>query len=79
MKRHWLLFSQTVTIWVAIWFVVATLKPQWLNRRPVLTSVVPVFEVGEVERSEAVAASSYSTAAKAASGRTRLGDLPPSS
>ncbi len=66
MKRYWLLFSQTVTILVAVWFVVATLKPQWLNRRPVLASIVPVFEVGEIERSEAVATSSYSTAAKTA-------------
>ncbi len=32
MKRHWLLFSQWVTVAVAIWFVVATLKPEWLNR-----------------------------------------------
>jgi Do/DeqQ family serine protease len=32
MKRHWLLFSQVVTVLVAIWFVVATLKPEWLNR-----------------------------------------------
>ncbi len=67
MKRYWLLFSQTVTILVAVWFVVATLKPQWLHRRPVLASIVPVFEVGDAERSEAVAASSYSTAAKTAS------------
>ncbi len=31
MKRQWLLFSQVVTVLVAIWFVVATLKPEWLN------------------------------------------------
>ena len=67
MKRYWLLFSQTVTVLVAAWFVVATLKPQWLNKRPVLASIVPVFEVGDAERSEAVAASSYSGAAKLAS------------
>ena len=33
MKRIWLLFSQTVTVLVAAFFVVATLQPQWLNRR----------------------------------------------
>ena len=44
MKRLWLLFSQTVTVVVAIIFVVATLKPQWLNQRPTMTSMVPVFE-----------------------------------
>ena len=33
MKRIWLLFSQTVTVLVAAYFVIATLQPQWLNRR----------------------------------------------
>jgi Do/DeqQ family serine protease len=32
MKRQWLLFSQVVTVLVAIWFVVATLKPEWLSQ-----------------------------------------------
>ncbi|MDQ6629457.1 MAG: trypsin-like peptidase domain-containing protein [Pseudomonadota bacterium] len=32
MRKAWLLFSQTVTIAVALLFVVATLKPEWLNR-----------------------------------------------
>ncbi len=31
MKRYWLLFSQWVTVLVAIWFVVATLQPEWLR------------------------------------------------
>ena len=31
MRRHWLLFTQTVTILLALWFIVATLKPQWLQ------------------------------------------------
>jgi serine protease DegQ len=43
MKRTWLLFSQTVTILVAAYFVVATLQPQWLNKRSLLGSV-PVIE-----------------------------------
>ncbi|EJE51979.1 periplasmic serine protease, Do/DeqQ family [Acidovorax sp. CF316] len=32
MKRLWLLFSQTVTVLVAAYFVVATLQPGWLGR-----------------------------------------------
>src|SRR5450830_94979 len=32
MKRIWQLFSQTVTVSLAAYFVVATLQPQWLNR-----------------------------------------------
>ncbi len=38
MKRQWLLFSQVVTVLVAIWFVVATLKPEWLNSRTTAVS-----------------------------------------
>ena len=33
MKRHWLLFSQVVTVLLAIWFVLVTLKPEWLMHR----------------------------------------------
>ena len=32
MKRLWLLFSQTVTVLVAAYFVVATLQPDWVHR-----------------------------------------------
>ena len=32
MRRLWLIFSQTATVVLALWFVVATLKPQWLAR-----------------------------------------------
>ena len=31
MRRYWLFFSQTVTVLLAAWFIVATLKPQWLH------------------------------------------------
>jgi S1-C subfamily serine protease len=34
MKRLWILFSQTVTVLVAAYFVMATLKPDWLQRQP---------------------------------------------
>ena len=39
MKRHWLLFSQGVTVALAVWFVLATLKPEWLNRMPRIAGV----------------------------------------
>ena len=39
MKRLWLIFSQTVAVLVAAYFVTATLKPEWLNRRPGLSSI----------------------------------------
>jgi Do/DeqQ family serine protease len=66
MKRYWLLFSQTVTVLLALWFVVATLKPHWLHKRPQLTRIVQVFEVEDAERSSAVQANSLSQAAKTA-------------
>jgi Do/DeqQ family serine protease len=34
MRRTWLIFSQAVTVAVAVLFVVATLKPDWLARNP---------------------------------------------
>ncbi|MEY2802094.1 MAG: putative serine protease degQ precursor [Pseudomonadota bacterium] len=32
MRRYWILFSQTVTVLLAAYFVVATLQPGWLGR-----------------------------------------------
>ena len=34
MRRTWIIFSQAVTVAVAVLFVVATLKPEWLARNP---------------------------------------------
>ncbi|WP_050464233.1 Do family serine endopeptidase [Herbaspirillum autotrophicum] len=31
MRRFWLLFAQTVTVGLAVWFIVATLKPDWTS------------------------------------------------
>ena len=46
MRRTWLIFSQAVTVAVAVLFVVATLKPEWLQRAPnsVLPSVVSIVQ-----------------------------------
>jgi serine protease DegQ len=37
MRRYWLVFSQAVTVLLAAWFVVATLKPDWIGRRSMVT------------------------------------------
>jgi len=66
MKRLWLVFAQSVTVLLAAFFVVATLKPQWLDRRPTLTTVVPVLESARPTLSTAGAAG-FSGAARAAS------------
>jgi len=39
MRRLWLIFAQTVTVAVAILFVINTLKPEWLPARPVPLTV----------------------------------------
>ena len=44
MKKFWLLFSQSVTVLLAAYFVVGTLKPEWLNRRPAASAAVSVLE-----------------------------------
>jgi len=65
MKRHWLLFSQIVTVMVAIWFVVATLKPDWLNRRATVSGVT-LLEAAPIAAG-VVMPGSLSPAAKVAS------------
>ena len=77
MRKAWLLFSQTVTVAVAILFVVATLKPAWLHRDDdatalaatptpaVLALPAPVRNVTLIGPGSA--ATGYSTAAKRAS------------
>ena len=65
MKRTWLLFAQTVTVLLAAYFVVATLRPEWLNRRTALGGVVPVIEAPAAAPG-AIAAGSLSAAAKKA-------------
>jgi Do/DeqQ family serine protease len=47
MKRLWLLFAQVVTVLLAAYFVVGTLKPQWLGRdgaRPGSTGTISILE-----------------------------------
>ena len=44
MKRFWLLFSQAVTVVLAAYFVVGTLKPDWLASRSASFSTVALME-----------------------------------
>jgi Do/DeqQ family serine protease len=66
MKRLWLLFAQTVTVLVAVWFVLITLKPEWVQR-PSWNTDLQVFEVAPGAISPTVSAGSLSFAAKKAS------------
>ena len=69
MRRTWLIFSQAVTVAVAVLFVVATLKPDWLARSPsrMLPQIVSVVSAPAAAGSAAAASiGSYSAAAKRA-------------
>ena len=65
MRKIWLLFSQTVTVFVAAFFVVATLQPQWLNRQSGFNAV-SVIQAPAVQRGVGPVGS-FSSAAKIAS------------
>ncbi len=67
MRKTWLLFSQTVTVLLAAYFVVATLKPQWLDRRPTLSSIAVLEAPGGDAQRSTTAVGSFSSAAKIAS------------
>jgi serine protease DegQ len=66
MRKSWLLFSQTVTVLLAAYFVVATLQPQWVNRQA-LGNAVAVIEAPAGPAGSAAPAGSFAAAAKAAS------------
>jgi Do/DeqQ family serine protease len=66
MKRLWLLFSQTTTIVLAAYFVVATLKPQWIGHSPSVAGAVALIEAAPAPV-EATPAGSFRSAAQKAS------------
>ncbi len=65
MKRLWLLFSQTTTIVLAAYFVVATLKPQWLGHSPSLATAVALMEAAPAPIGSAPSGSFRAAAQKA--------------
>ena len=67
MRRFWLLFSQVVTVLLAVYFVLISLKPQWLERRG--GSAVAIFEApADSAKTAGGGPGSLRAAAKAASG-----------
>jgi serine protease DegQ len=74
MRKTWLIFSQAVTVALAVLFVVATLKPEWVQRQgaaasPSVVSITstPPAPALPVSLSSGGAPVSYSAAAKRAS------------
>ncbi len=65
MKRLWLLFSQTTTIVLAAYFVVATLKPQWIGHSPSVAGAVALIEAAPAPVGATPAGSFRSAAQKA--------------
>lgn len=68
MKRLWLFFAQTVTVLLAALFIVATLKPQWLQRGASINTqgAVPVVEAPQEHYERAAPDSFRDAAARAA-------------
>ena len=68
MRKTWLIFSQAVTVAVAVMFVIATFKPEWLNRSPLGTApgAVSVIEAPAASGASGVT-TSFSAAARRAS------------
>ncbi|MBL8488494.1 MAG: Do family serine endopeptidase [Rhodocyclaceae bacterium] len=66
MRRLWLVFAQSVTMAVAVLFVVQTLKPEWLSRMPrTVPGVVSVQEAAAPEGPGRAVASFADAARKA--------------
>ena len=63
-KRLWLLFAQIVTVFLAILFVIATLKPSWLNGSPFATATNAVVSNDTSNDSATLNPGSYHDAVK---------------
>lgn len=71
LRRLWLLFAQATTVGLALLFVVATLKPEWLRRGPAVLSTpvsneVSIRQVAPPEGTPRAPAASYADAAQRA-------------
>ena len=69
MRKTWLIFSQAVTVALAIVFVIATLKPDWLQNRPgsPVPGLLPRVEApAATTPTGATATTGYSAAARRA-------------
>ena len=66
MKRLWLVFSQTATVLLAAYFVVATLKPQWLGNWPSQGAAITLIEA-PASAGASIPAGSFRLAAQKAS------------
>ena len=69
MRRLWLLFAQTVTVGLAFWFILTTLKPDWANNAWSIghsAGPSPTFKIDDTSVKSAAAQGSYRLAAQKA-------------
>ena len=64
LNRLWLLFAQSVTIMLAAWFIVATLKPSWLSGAQMGSIIQSVTLREDAYDSDAISPGSYHEAVK---------------
>ena len=62
MHRIWLIFTQAVAVAVAVLFVVATLKPEWLGRRTAFLPTATVIQAPSATAANEGASSPASSA-----------------
>jgi len=75
MRRLWLIFSQAVTVALALLFVVATLKPEWLQRSPgrMLPQIVSISTAPDAATAQAAPGSLAAAAQRAAPAVVSIG------
>ncbi len=66
MRRLWLIFAQSVTVAVAVLFVVQTLKPEWLSRMPRAVGGIVAVQEAPAPDGDARSVATYADAAKKA-------------
>ncbi|TXI96012.1 MAG: 2-alkenal reductase, partial [Burkholderiaceae bacterium] len=67
MRRLWLLFAQTITVGLALWFIVTSLKPEWVRQglnSSKNISFSSTATIKESNRTLPIAQSSYRNAAQ---------------
>ncbi|MBI3283740.1 MAG: Do family serine endopeptidase [Burkholderiales bacterium] len=66
MRRLWLLFAQTITVVLALWFIVTTLKPEWAGKSGQSLRLASTVMLQEAPLSGVPVQSSYRSAAQRA-------------
>ncbi len=66
MRKFWLIFAQTVTVCLAVLFVVSTLKPEWLGKPSGTAPSIVALQESSSSGETQLAASSYRDAARKA-------------